>query len=41
LLSASPAGRVSSPLALLSDQVSVEPAVDGELVRVVVIDHRR
>jgi serine/threonine-protein kinase RsbW len=41
LLSARPPGRVGSPLALLSDEVSVEPADEGELVRVVVIDHRR
>jgi serine/threonine-protein kinase RsbW len=41
LLSAPAAGRVGSPLVLLSDQVSVERAGDGELVRVVVIDHRR
>jgi serine/threonine-protein kinase RsbW len=41
LLSAPAAGPVGSPLALLSDQVSVEHADGGELVRVVVIDHRR
>jgi serine/threonine-protein kinase RsbW len=41
LLSAPPAGRVGSPLALLSDRVSIEHAEGGELVRVVVIDHRR
>jgi serine/threonine-protein kinase RsbW len=41
LLSASGTGGVGSPLALLSDQVSVEHAGGGELVRVVVIDHRR
>jgi anti-sigma regulatory factor (Ser/Thr protein kinase) len=32
---------VPSPLALLSDEVEIEPDGDGELVRVVVIDHRR
>jgi serine/threonine-protein kinase RsbW len=32
---------VPSPLALLSDEVSIEPDGDGELIRVVVIDHRR
>jgi serine/threonine-protein kinase RsbW len=32
---------VPSPLALLSDEVTIEPDGDGELVHVVVIDHRR
>jgi hypothetical protein len=32
---------VPSPLALLSDEVSIEPDGAGELLRVVVIDHRR
>jgi hypothetical protein len=31
----------ASPLVLLSDQVSVEPAGDAECLRVLVIDHRR
>ena len=31
----------ASPLVLLSDQVSVQEAGDAELLRVVVIDHRR
>ncbi len=31
----------ASPLVLLSDQVSVEPAGDAERLRVLVIDHRR
>lgn len=31
----------TSPLVLLSDEVSVEPAGDAESLRVVVIDHRR
>jgi serine/threonine-protein kinase RsbW len=34
-------GHPASPLVLLSDQVSVEPAEDAEHLRVVVIDHRR
>jgi serine/threonine-protein kinase RsbW len=34
-------GHPASPLVLLSDQVSVEDAGDAELLRVVVIDHRR
>lgn len=32
---------VPSPLALLSDEVTIQPDGDGELVHVVVIDHRR
>ncbi len=32
---------VASPLALLSDEVSIEPDGAGELLHVVVIDHRR
>jgi serine/threonine-protein kinase RsbW len=32
---------VPSPLALLSDEVTIEPDGEGELVHVVVIDHRR
>lgn len=35
-----PADR-ASPLVLLSDQVSIEPDDEGELLHVVVIDHRR
>ncbi len=35
------ADRGSSPLVLLSDQVSVKPEGDDELLEVVVIDHRR
>jgi anti-sigma regulatory factor (Ser/Thr protein kinase) len=33
-------GRPASPLVLLSDEVSVQPDSGGELLRVVVIDHR-
>jgi serine/threonine-protein kinase RsbW len=33
--------RSSSPLALLSDEVSIQPDGNGEVLRVVVIDHRR
>jgi serine/threonine-protein kinase RsbW len=40
-LRGSRADRGSSPLVLLSDQVSVKPEGDGELLEVVVIDHRR
>ncbi|HEX8974891.1 MAG TPA: ATP-binding protein [Solirubrobacteraceae bacterium] len=37
-----PAGEaVPSPLALLSDEVTIQPDGEGELVHVVVIDHRR
>ncbi|HXD67288.1 MAG TPA: ATP-binding protein [Solirubrobacteraceae bacterium] len=35
------ADHAASPLVLLSDQVSVQEAGDAELLRVVVIDHRR
>jgi serine/threonine-protein kinase RsbW len=35
------ADHPASPLVLLSDQVSVEPAGDAERLRVLVIDHRR
>jgi len=35
------ADHPASPLVLLSDQVSVQDAGDAELLRVVVIDHRR
>ncbi|HEY6526030.1 MAG TPA: ATP-binding protein [Solirubrobacteraceae bacterium] len=35
------ADHAASPLVLLSDQVSVQEAGDSELLRVVVIDHRR
>ncbi len=40
-LDASAADHPTSPLVLLSDQVSVQEAGDAELLRVVVIDHRR
>lgn len=40
-LDASGADHPSSPLVLLSDQVSVQDTGDAELLRVVVIDHRR
>jgi serine/threonine-protein kinase RsbW len=39
-LRTAPGERSASPLALLSDEVSVQPDGDGELLRVVVIDHR-
>ncbi|MGI8506861.1 MAG: ATP-binding protein [Solirubrobacteraceae bacterium] len=35
------ADRAPSPLALLSDELSVEPDGDDELLHVVVVDHRR
>lgn len=40
-LDAQAADHPASPLVLLSDQVSVQEAGDAELLRVVVIDHRR
>jgi serine/threonine-protein kinase RsbW len=40
-LQAGAPGRGASPLVLLSDEVSVKPVEDGELLHVVVIDHRR
>jgi serine/threonine-protein kinase RsbW len=40
-LDAQAADHAASPLVLLSDQVSVQEAGDAELLRVVVIDHRR
>jgi serine/threonine-protein kinase RsbW len=40
-LDAQAADHPASPLVLLSDQVSVQDAGDAELLRVVVIDHRR
>ena len=40
-LDAQVADHPASPLVLLSDQVSVQDAGDAELLRVVVIDHRR
>jgi anti-sigma regulatory factor (Ser/Thr protein kinase) len=36
-----PGDRAPSPLVLLSDEVSVQPDTEGEVLRVVVIDHRR
>jgi anti-sigma regulatory factor (Ser/Thr protein kinase) len=36
----SPGSGAASPLVLLSDEVSVQPDSGGELLRVVVIDHR-
>jgi hypothetical protein len=30
-----------SPLQLLSDTIDIEPLEDGEMLRVVMIDHRR
>jgi anti-sigma regulatory factor (Ser/Thr protein kinase) len=36
-----PGERSASPLALLSDEVDVRPDGEGELLRVLVIDHRR
>jgi anti-sigma regulatory factor (Ser/Thr protein kinase) len=41
LLRSPPADHAPSPLVLLSDEVSVRPDGDGELLHVVVIDHRR
>lgn len=40
-LTAAVGEAVPSPLALLSDEVRIEPDGDGELVHVLVIDHRR
>ncbi|MDQ6836333.1 MAG: ATP-binding protein [Actinomycetota bacterium] len=40
-LRSTPGERTPSPLALLTDELSILPDGDGELLRVVVIDHRR
>ena len=40
ILRAEGSGRPPSPLVLLSDEVSIQPDSGGELLRVVVIDHR-
>jgi anti-sigma regulatory factor (Ser/Thr protein kinase) len=40
-LQAAAGEAVPSPLALLSDEVTIEADGDGELVRVLVVDHRR
>ena len=41
LLGAADAGRARSPLALLSDKLDADPMGESELLRVVMIDHRR